>query len=610
LDDNNIDRLGMAAFSRSIEPLRRAPQCRWPVVGFDTEYTSKSNKLICFTLWHNDRGVCVEVLKGDRLTPKWLYHETAKLLHDAPSDILLVTYFSLAELQFLPVVSEGFRIFESANGSLDVTFAAENSSLHIFDLARWFDRQGLDRAARAMGFEGKKSQDVTKVTRACMRSHKFRDYAIHDARLCHDVMQKLREVFIENTEIDPIMAKTPANASAQAFRRMKIRRKFFCDSNRIRYVALRCAWGGRAEVFKRGRLAGMYEEWDFASAYPRAGVCLERMPIQGVWRPFASLREARRMLGGFVRVRFVFDRQTAFPCLPVNTGDRNIYPLEGESWCTLAEAREAERLGAHLHILEGWGYSDGTPALSEYLKWTLSEREKATGAGKVLFKLLGNALIGKFAQQVAKIPINEYYRLAEELDVYLDELFELSKDEITALGASEHISVGSVFMPEWNALITGYTRAALSKMLTSSDPIYCHTDSVWTKTKPKCDMLPFDRKISGRAVIVRARFAGLGKLTAKSAKAGESHIAHHSIWNLQAACQMLSKFNGADFTRTYPVRRPLKFREAVKGGRNPGIWVIEWRRGQTKWDNQRKLLENGRDTAPWANIQEYLAARK
>lgn len=605
MNDREIDKIGDPAFSRSIEPLKRLRSCKWPIIGFDTEYTSKSNTLLCFTLWHDDRGVFVEVKPGKRLTPKWLWTECARLLHDAPSDALLVTYFSLAELQFLPVVAEGVRIREYAGGSLDCDFyPGGGHGLHIFDLARWFTRQSLAKAATALGLEPKEKQDVTKVTRAHLRSRQFRSYALHDAKLCYDGIQKLRYMFMDTTGIDPIIAKTPANASAQAFRRMKIRRKYFCDNNRVRYVALRCAWGGRAEVFHRGRLTDEHTEWDFASAYPRSAIALGEMPIQGSWSPVRSLSR-KGLRGGFIHCLFRFPSGERYPCLPVEASGCMIYPLEGETWCTIHEARKAVEFGAKIEILEAWGYSKGTPALSQYLKWTLDEREKAIGAGQVLYKLLGNALIGKFAQRVSKIPIDEYYRLAEELDVYLDELFELNSEELSALGAVEHIAVGSVFMPEWNALITGYTRAALADMVRSGQAVYCHTDSVWTKRRPKCDMLPFDAKVSGKVTIVRTRFAGIGdRFTAKAVKDKTAHVAHHSVWNLIAGCQMVNKFDGEDFVRTYPIRRPLKFREAVKSGRTPGRWVQEWRKASTLWDGKRRLLPDG-STKPWKSLDDY-----
>jgi len=173
-----------------------------------------------------------------------------------------------------------------------------------------------------------------------------------------------------------------------------------------------------------------------------------------------------------------------------------------------------------------------------------------------------------------------------------------------------HVSVGPVFMPEWNGLITGYTRAALAELITTGNAVYCHTDSAWCKSKPKCERLPFDLKTRGKVTIARTRFAAMGdKLTRAEHIKENSHVAHHSIWNLTAGCQMINRFRnngGKDFTRKYPIKRPLKLREAIKSGRTPGEWVTEWRNGNTYWDHKRELLPNG-DTRPWIDKDEYEA---
>ncbi len=612
LDDAKLAQLGNRVYVRSIEPLKRAFKRKWPVVGFDTEYTSKLHKLICFQLWTADDGIVVEVQPGEKMTPAWIYQEASGLLGYCPSDILLPVFFSLAELQHLPVVSEGFDLREYACGSLDVSFRAGSGRfLHIFDLQRWWSspNQKLSKAAKSVGME-KKDWNTRKVTRHDFRNKKFRDYSLHDAKLMYDMLGALREKFIEETGVDPVVFKTPAGTAAAAFRNMHVQRKFFCDSNRARWLACKGTWGGHAEVFRRGQLKGEYKEWDFKSAYPTAVLKLGVMPIQKTWKRVRTLKDARNMRGGFCRVWFKWPKTERFPSLPVACKNAMVYPLQGESFCTLAEIRVAVDVGCDVKILEAWGYRKGTTALKDFLQWTLENRKTATGAGQVMYKLLGNSIIGKFAQRISKVPIDEYFKLAEEWNVYLDELFELSTDELEALGAQTMVSVGPVWMPEWNGLITGYTRAALAQMIRTGEAVYCHTDSVWTKKKPKSDMLPFDMKTCGPVKIVRTRFGCIGEpITRKAVLSKTTHVAHHSVWNLTAACQMLSKFTGQTFTRKYPIRRPLKLRESIKTNRNPGEWVEEWRCASTKWDHKRRLHKDG-TTSPWKTVEKYLEAVK
>lgn len=610
MDEAKLNQLGDVAYSRSIHPMKLPRHTRYPFVGFDTEYTSKTAKLICFQLWSGDNGRLIEVHPGEKLTPEWLYQECCGLLHDTPSDLFLVTYFSLAELQHLPLVTDGFNIMEFANGSLDVTFrGAVGKLLHIFDLQRWWSspNQSLAKAAKSFGME-KLEWDRKTVTRKDLRSERFRRYSLNDAKLCHDLAVKLKEKWTSETGVDPFTHKTPAGTSAAAFKHMFVKKKLFNDSNKARWLACKGTWGGHAEVFRRGVLKGTYTEWDFKSAYPTSAIKLGEMPIQGSWKTFTSLRSAKKMRGGFAHVYFKWPKSERYPCLPVNVRDAMLYPLEGESFCTLAEIRVAASMGCEIKVVDGLGYERGTKALADFLTWTLNNRATATGAGRVMYKLLGNSIIGKFAQRISKVPIDEYYRLAQDWNVYLDELFELSTEELEALGARSVVNVGAVWMPEWNGLITGYTRAALAQLVRTGEAVYCHTDSVWTKKRPSSDMLPFDVKTRGPVKIVRTRFACMGKtITPKAVKEEKSHVAHHSVWNLTAACQMLSRFQGQSFTRKYPIRRPLKLREALRTKRTPGTWVEEWRQANTCWDAKRILHRDG-TTSPYPTVEAYLEA--
>lgn len=602
-----MERGGNVLYSRSVHPLKRSGRALGYVVGFDTEYTSKGAELLSIQLWHKDKSLFKVWPKGKKLTPRWLYKACVKLVEKTDQDFVLVTYFSLAELQFLPVVTEGFQLREYGRGSLDVQFAIQGTrqKLKIFDLARWFDGKSLVKAAKSVGLK-KLEFDTKTVTRGSLRKRKFKEYALHDAYLCYEIMQRLRNHFLETTEIDPITVKTPASASASAFRHLYVKETLWCDVNRARYAACRGGWGGRAEAFKRGKLRGVYHEYDFTSAYPASGIALGEMPIQGSWKETKSVRVLERMRGGFAEVAFQFAPNVTYPCLPIFTQDAMIYPLSGRAWCTFEEVKQALAMGAEIDLIEGWGYNHGTTALRDYLQWTLDERREAQGAGKVMFKLLGNALIGKFAQQINKVPIEEYYRLAEEGGFYLDEMFGLSSDELIALGASAVVSVGPVFMPEWNGLITGYTRAALAELVDSGKAVYCHTDSAWCRQKPKCERLPFEIKTSGPVKVVRTRFAGIGKkYNPTEVKAGRTHVAHHSIWSLKAGCAMLNRFNGGGFEYEYTIKRPLKLRESIKKNDTLGRWVKETRKGQTHWGGKRRLLPDG-NTVPWASVTEYL----
>lgn len=644
MDVQQIEDLGKILFGgsdRAIRKLKRLPVSPWPVVGFDTEYTSNGRikrtkagdcrlpTLLSFQLHTGEQGGFYEIKSGDDFNPARLYQECCALLGKAHKDIYLAVYFSLAELQFLPVFTEGFHLMEYSRGSTDCSFKAGNGNLHIFDLCRWFDGQGLAKAALALGYE-KKAQATWKMTRSLNNTVKGREYALHDAWLCQQIAKDLRLVFLSKTGVDPLMTKTPASASAKAFRALHVKSDIFCDEDRARRLSLLGLWGGRAEVFARGKLDGDYAEYDFTSAYPTAANLIREFPEQGSWREFRTLKQVKTMKGGFCHVRFIFDHEERYPCLPTRIDGYTIYPIRGESFCTIYEARLAQEMGADVKVLDGWGYRKGTKVLSDYLEWTMEERKGAKGAARQMWKLLGNALVGKLAQRgvycdherLAELAVDMGYTDLAEL---ANDLRELNREEKQALGIMRP-SVGPVFLPEWNGLITGYVRAKLSKVLRQMEAVYCHTDSVWVKVPSgkfnyEDEISPFKRtmhydiplelKGTGPCTIVRSRFGMIGPHTAAAVKDSRTHLAFHSIWSRDAALEIVQDFAKSPGTWNYEYerRRPLHWKEAAKLGVPPGTWITQSRIGSTYWDCKRRLLASG-ETVPWLTASQFSVAHK
>ncbi len=618
-----IERVRKIAATFKIKPRPCKDEMHTEIVGFDTEYTSKKNKLICFQLWYKEKGVLVECLPGENyLTPEILYEEACRLIGKPVPHITFATYFSAAELQFLPVIDRGYDIMEYARGFADVTFRIDipgkllDSEILITDVSRWFDGKSLDAAAKSFGLK-KMKFDTTKVTRRCLDDPKFVEYAKHDAYLCYAILTELRRTAISHTGIDPLMVKTPASLAAETFRNLYVTETLFNDDSEAKYIGMKGTWGGRAEVFKRGRFKKLVREYDIKSAYPNSIINLGVVPACGDdWKVVTRPNQVTKYIGGFGRAYFKFPKTVRYPVLPVFTGNSMLYPLEGETFCTFAEFEVALELGAKICFVEAYGYNTGTPVLSEFLKWTLAERAKAKktgGALEVMYKLLGNSLLGKMSQGLSKISIDEYKRVRDELskelgeEISLEEMFTLTKWELLELGALERVSVGSVFMPEYFGLATGYTRAELGYALNTCNPYYCHTDSIWTTTKPKPRKLEWELSpISGPCTVIRTRFAALGDFkTFKKVKAKKGKIAFHSIWSAPAAVKILNQFDGDTFIHVYKHRKPMRFKEAIRRGVNHGHWIEDSRKGSTKWDHKRILI-NGNDTAPYAHVTDHL----
>jgi hypothetical protein len=576
-----------------MDPLTRASFCKAEIVGFDTEYTSEGAELLSFQLsWNGNSSFTV----CKSLTIAKLAKAVLALGVPRGSEVMLVSYFSLAELQFLPVKREAYSWREYGSGSLDCSFYSEESALtlHVFDLARFFDKQSLAKVAQSFGLK-KLDWNRTKVTHADIKRKGFKEYAINDAELCVEIVSQLRSEFAPYG-IDPIHEKTAASTAASVFRRGWVTTTLESGNSRARLAGMKACWGGRAEACARGEFEKVYE-YDLKSAYPNAAISLREMPVQGSWIECRSLRKLLEMQGGFASVRFSFPRSTRYPSLPVILPDCQLYPLEGAEWVTLDEIRYAISCGASIQITEAWGYKKGTTVLRDYLQEILAKRATAEGAQKVALKLLANSLIGKFAQRVSDINVDELRSIAEKEGIDVDDLGKMTRAELQALGLNPATRVGAVFMPEWNALITGRVRARIGQLAAETNAIYIATDAVWC-TEPISKLPPdLELKRSGPAIVARTR---LGLIDGEGEE--EPHVAHHSIWNRRAAIGSLR--NLEEPRKRYLIRKPIKLRESIRKGVNVGTWEKSFRIADTSWDCKRRLLDDG-SSEPWRNADEY-----
>jgi len=611
-----VDDLGARIYCRSIKPLRRHAVYDGAIIGFDTEYTSKEHHLLSMQLWSDGKELFVET---DKLSPDIIMKGIIKVVGGIPKRACLVAYFTLAEFQHLDL-TKAVRLDEYARGSTDAVFQSSGCEIMIVDLARWFDGRSLASAAEACGYK-KMKWDTEHVTRATVKDPAFRKYAMNDARITCEMFNQLRKEF-QAMGVDIVTSRTPASTSASVFRLHhgpKEEEGWYCDENGARQMAVLGMWGGRAEVFGRGYIADEFNwsrnkrvpftEMDLKSAYPSAACAIGEMPIQGSWKETTSLERIKKVRGGFARVNFEFPSMTKYPCLPVATNDGCLlWPLSGQTVCTTYEVLLAIEMGAKVQIMDAWVYTKGTTALADYMRRCLSEREKSSGAKRVMWKLLGNSMIGKLGQHIEKVKIGQLMKIAQKSGMLIEDLCGMSTDEICSLAEMSgmkdfsYISLGPIWMPEWNGLVTGYVRAQLGRALWKAGGVYCHTDSVWTGN-PEVLGPEWEAKGTGPVTIARTRLAALWSKP-------KPHVASHSIWDRDVAEKMLKDFDGdKDIAVRYGKSRPLHLKEAFKRNDRPGRWIQEgdigyWHTGSTAWDYKRALFR-ARDTRPWLYLAEY-----
>lgn len=603
MDPRLIEELGEGAFAVAVEPIKRERKCRLPVIGFDTEYDSETRELLSFQLATEERAAFVACRK---LTVDKLAEAVRPFVEPSCGHVMLAAYFSIAELQHLPVIEEAVEV-KSFGASVDVVFYSRRWELliHVFDLARFWQSPRKPLAAVAQSYGLKKAGGVNRkaVSVHSLKSETFRAYAIQDARLCFQIARKLREGF-EPDGVDPLFEGSAASSAAAAFR-MGLESTLHPPAARVRLMGLLCCWGGRAEALERGSFTRLHE-YDIVSAYPRAAISLGVMPCKGDWKKVTSWRGFNGAVGGLGRFRFRFPPGAVYPCLPVWTRKCQIYPLQGESYCTLDEARLAVEMGATLHVVEAFGFWSGSSALPDFLSRVVKERAKADDpVRRTALKLLANALIGKLAQRVVEPDMDALLKLARRKELSLGQFVRLTREECKALGIPFIVRLGSLFYPEWNSLITGRVRAILGRAISERQAVYASTDAIWTRQKrAPANRLgaSWDLVRSGAAIVARTRLARIGE-----------HVAHHSIWRKDAGEKVLAQVaKGTEREVRYRIQRPLKLKESLAKGEHYGKWIEEERTGAGIWDHKRALgSAPGRSdggSRPWKSATEYLEA--
>lgn len=586
-----IEKLGRQAIVGGINPLKRAQRDEDPIYGFDTEYDSETREFLSYQL----SGPGLEGLWTEDITIEAI---AARIRANGNgvstrTGAWLVTFWSYAELQFLPVLSDSFDWQIYGSGSFDCAFQTEDGfELRIFDISRFFERSSLAKVAQSFGLK-KLDWDRTRVTRKDLDNPKFREYAINDARLCRQIMELLRSQFLE-LGADPLISKTAAGSTATVFRHKFVKEPITTKLPKARIAGLNSCWGGRAEAFQTGHFPQLWE-YDLESAYPNAVLSIKRFPTG------ADLKEGSSG-EGFAHVIFKHPKGTDYPAIPVMTNQAQVYPLEGIAWITSFELARARELGAEIEVLEQWYYRGGDTSLHELIEWALEIRRNSTGAKSIAAKLMANSLIGKLAQRRGGTDMEKLRAFCEKEGVSIHDAIKLSSEELKALGLERPNKVGTCFMPEWNALITGFVRAQLHGILQMSNPVYCATDSVWSTKPIKDPPKGLGLKRTGPGAVVRTRFGAIYP------PGEEPHIAHHSIWNRKAGLDLIKEFDKISEIH-YPIKRAVKLRESIRTRVRLATFLEETRKGNTNWDGKRELLPDG-TTRPWKTIEDHLKWRK
>jgi len=233
---------------------------------------------------------------------------------------------------------------------------------------------------------------------------------------------------------------------------------------------------GRREVYERGFIAEPVYAYDISKEYTTAAII---QPLPSARTKFGSItdKDGLNQYEGMLKVQFEFPEKTEQPCLPVIDlrYPKQVYPLKGNTTCGVAEVRLAKKLGAKVHIIRSCVFKPTESEINHPLRQVLEEILALANEGKGtpqerFMKSIANGLVGKLFQRN-----------------HLEQLERWKPDVVTE--ASE-----SSWSPIWAALILSRARAIYSEILTLGNPVYGHTDSIFSRTPIDLDA-PINREL-------------------------------------------------------------------------------------------------------------------
>ncbi len=501
-------------------PKRKVADAR-PVFGFDTEYDSRTQELLSIQLWRPDRQVFFQPKNG-----KISYAEL-KAFTAPYRNPFLVAFFALADISKLSDYWVA-HLSETGLGCL----MAEYKDMTIFDISTFWSSDksfSLSKLGKLIGVE-KLAWDRGNVSRSSLTENGFRAYAMRDAEICYKAYHWLSTA-IDNAYSLPLTSFRSAPYLSTYIFRNRLQKPLDAPLPAVRRFALRCYWGGRSEIFARGRIVSPIIEADANSLYPRSAMSFESFPDGSSWEKIRTQKDLTKTIDGFLCVAFKYPNSyEGFFGLPVDTDKGLTWPSAGVSYCTLSELRASVEACPDLFycVRFGFGYAHADRSeLPSYLSDLIAKKDASTGAARYVYKLLANSIIGKLAQNKKITTDSEHITRAGIAQLPADYLPRNREGKV---------QVGSCFWPEAASLILGKARSVLLKAMNRvgrENLLVCSTDSVIAKnssgyavddTYCAFDGVPFQvQHVTSEAVIWREKVYALQN--------GEKLIktAHHAL---------------------------------------------------------------------------------
>lgn len=329
----------------------------------------------------------------------------------------------------------------------------------------------------------------------------------------------------------------------------------------IRETAREAYHGGRTEPFAIGDFRRVHVI-DAASMFPWAMIQGE-FPVP--WGSYVRVpRNSPLEPTGLYRVRV--RSQLDIPVLPFRTREGTVFPNGSwTGWYVGEELQYFQACGGTVDVLRGFEFGETVRPFDDYVRVMFRGKTKARGPLRLMYKLLLNALYGKFAQRgerVISVPLETFESMnPRPINVRIWNGLVMFEREGTPP------PWGNVI---WSALVTARARVRLHKEMlrvrnAGGRVLYCDTDSVmYTGAK-----LRYPAKATRPGQFEsRGSFDELVIVGKK-----EYALRKGRTWELHAKGVPQPAREAYIRTGTATFQRPIRVREAAARGLQANVWT-------------------------------------
>jgi hypothetical protein len=362
------------------------------------------------------------------------------------------------------------------------------------------------------------------------------------------------------------LCQTIAASSIWGWRRNFQDRDLYQPTIRIMEDQLLAYYGGRTEIFKRGRLppGKTYRLYDVNSMYAKAmlniypdtkSLIISRSPtIAQIWK-----------YEGILKCRVTTPKDLYYPLLPKRHNKKLIFPLG--SWIgsyAIPEIRAALDLGYKIEPISAYFYHRSYHPFKRFVQKFYKLR-LTDPANSPIYKIVSNSLYGKFAQ---KWDSEITYSMLDDLDRippgFIKSIGDYALIETPGLPA-EFVN------PIFSIYTTAYARLILYDYITRYKAIYCDTDSIIT-----------DKRVN------TGKSLGMMKLE-KTIKEG---------WLIKPKLYFLSPTEGDDYVKAKGLRLKGKadFFQLLHDRKSSYMKITKWKQSIRQHKKARKVLFSYQET--------------